>query len=126
MTTAGALPDPGHDHHPHQLGPRWQVLDGAGAIQNYSYDALDRVITTTYPGDAAANVSYTYDESGYGFGVGRLTTVTDAAGKLNRSYDERGNVLSETRSFGEVAYSTPRATTGWHCISDPSNASCVS
>ena len=33
---------------------------------------------------------------------------------------------ANTRSFGEVAYRTPCATTGWHCISEPSNASRVS
>ena len=33
---------------------------------------------------------------------------------------------AKTRSFGEVAYSTPCATTGWHCISEPANASPVS
>jgi RHS repeat-associated protein len=87
-------------------GNRTQNVDGAGATVNYTYDALDRVTTATYPADAAANVTYTYDESGYGFSLGRLTTVTDAAGTLNRSYDERGNVLSETRSSGGVTLVT--------------------
>jgi RHS repeat-associated protein len=87
-------------------GNRTQSIDGAGATTNYTYDALDRVTATAYPGDAAGNVTYTYDESGYGFGIGRLTTVTDAAGTLNRSYDERGNVVSETRVNGAVTLVT--------------------
>ncbi|MEP7353550.1 MAG: DUF6531 domain-containing protein [Acidobacteriota bacterium] len=75
-----------------------QKVDATGAVANYTYDALDRVTTIKYPGDPALNVTFTYDESGYGFGIGRLTTVTDAVGVLHRTYDERGNVLNETRS----------------------------
>ena len=79
-----------------------QRVDAAGAIANYTYDALDRVVAITYPADTALNVAYTYDQSGYAFGVGRLTTLADAAGTLSRSYDERGNVLSETRVIAAV------------------------
>ena len=74
-----------------------QRVDAAGATVNYTYDTLDRITGATYPADPAENIAYTYDESGYGFSVGRLTTVSDAAGTLNRTYDERGNVLTETR-----------------------------
>ena len=38
-----------------------------------------------------------YDEATGGFGIGRLTSLTDAAGTLSRVYDERGNLLSEMR-----------------------------
>jgi RHS repeat-associated protein len=74
-----------------------QRVDARGAIANYTYDALDRVATTAYPGDAAENITYTYDQTGHGFGIGRLTSVADAVGTLSRSYDERGDVLSESR-----------------------------
>ena len=47
-----------------------------------------------------------YDEAGHGFGVGRLTSVTDAAGTLSRSYDERGDVVSEKRVQGSLTLST--------------------
>jgi RHS repeat-associated protein len=75
-----------------------QRVDGAGAATNYTYDALDRVKTVSYPADAAENVAYTYDQGA--FGIGRLTAVADAAGTLTRSYDERGNLLKETRIGG--------------------------
>lgn len=61
---------------------------------------MDRRLTSTYPGDGAQNVSATYDQSGHGFGIGQLTSLVDAAGTLNRSYDELGNRLSETRQSG--------------------------
>ena len=77
-------------------------IDAAGAMANYRYDALDRVISTTFPADAAENIMYRYDEPGHGFGIGRLTRVADAVGSLSRSYDERGNVTSETRVRGPV------------------------
>jgi RHS repeat-associated protein len=81
-----------------------QRVDGTGAITNYTYDALDRVTAISYPADAAENVAYTYDQGS--LGIGRLTAVTDAAGSLMRSYDERGNVLSETRANGAATLVT--------------------
>jgi RHS repeat-associated protein len=70
------------------------------AVIQFTYDALDRVTTTTYPSDPRENVAYSYDQSGHGFGIGRLTSVTDAAGFLVRSYDERGNITQEARTTG--------------------------
>ena len=74
-----------------------QRVDGAGVITNFAYDALDRPLTKIYPADTAENVTYRYDEPTGGFSVGRLTSVTDAVGSLSRTYDERGNLLTETR-----------------------------
>ena len=86
-----------------------QIVDGAGSVVNYTYDALDRVLTANYPGDPAVNVTYKYDEPDAGVGVGRLTSVTDAAGTLSRTYDERGNVVSEVRRRGGVTLATAYA-----------------
>ena len=77
-----------------------QKTDVTGAITNNTYDALERVLTTTYPNDATENVSYTYDQTGHGFGIGHLTSLTDAVGRLSRGYDERGNMLTEIRTSG--------------------------
>jgi RHS repeat-associated protein len=76
--------------------------DAAGVVTNYTYDVLDRPHTTTYPADSTLNVTYAYDQTGTGFsfGIGRLTSVTDAAGSLTRTYDERGNLLAEKRTAG--------------------------
>jgi RHS repeat-associated protein len=83
-----------------------QTVDASGAVVNHTYDALERVLTTTYPADPAENVAYTYDQPAAGFGVGRLTAVTDAAGSLSRTFDERGNQLTETRVNGAVTLAT--------------------
>lgn len=83
-----------------------QKIDARGAIASYSYDALDRITAVTYPGDSAENVAYTYDQSSGGFGIGRLTSVADAAGSLSRTYDERGNMLTESRANGSATLST--------------------
>ena len=100
-------PDTGKAVYRYDLaGNLTQRVDATGAIANYTYDALDRVLTTKYPADATENVTYTYDQVGHGFSVGRLTSVTDGAGTLSRSYDERGNVLSERRGHGNTTLVT--------------------
>ena len=75
-------------------------------MTNYTYDALDRVLTKTFPADGAENVTYTYDQSGHGDGIGRLTSVTDAAGTLSRSYDQFGNLLAEVRTTSAATLTT--------------------
>jgi len=74
--------------------------DATGAITANTYDALDRVRTTTYPNDASENVTFVYDQAGHGFGIGHLTSLKDAVGSLSRGYDERGNMLTESRTSG--------------------------
>jgi RHS repeat-associated protein len=89
-----------------------QKKDGAHAVTTYTYDALDRVRTRTYPAHTAENVTYTYDEAGHGFGIGRLTSITDQPGALSRSYDERGNITNETRTTATAMLSTGYAYDG--------------
>jgi YD repeat-containing protein len=86
-----------------------QKKDARGAIVNYTYDALDRILTASYPADPGENVAYTYDQSGHGFGIGRLTSLADAVGTLSRSYDQRGNIVNETRTTSVAPLSTSDA-----------------
>jgi RHS repeat-associated protein len=81
-----------------------QSVDAAGIVTNHAYDALNRRVSTNYPADPAENVTYTYDQGS--LGVGRLTTVKDAVGTLGRVYDERGNVVQETRTHGPATLVT--------------------
>jgi RHS repeat-associated protein len=85
------------------------IGDKTDIVTDWAYDALDRVTARSHPGDAAENVAYVYDQSGAGFGIGQLTKVTDSAGTLTRSYDERGNVLKETRTLGAAILTTTYA-----------------
>jgi len=85
-----------------------QKTDASSNVTNQTFDALDRVLTTTYPADSTLNVAYTYDQTGTGFtfGIGRLTSLTDAAGSLTRAYDARGDLLTEKRTNGSTVLTT--------------------
>jgi RHS repeat-associated protein len=84
-----------------------QKVDASSHTMNQTFDALDRPLTTTYPADSTLNVSYTYDQTtGHGKGIGRLTSLTDQAGSLSRSYDELANLLTDARSIGTTNLTT--------------------
>ncbi|MFZ0747377.1 MAG: RHS repeat-associated core domain-containing protein, partial [Terracidiphilus sp.] len=63
-------------------------------------------MSETFPSDSAENIAYTYDQSGHGYGIGRLTSVTDAAGTLSRSYDQFGNLLTDARTTSAAVLTT--------------------
>ncbi len=90
-------------------GNRIERVAATGAVTQYTYDALNRVLTMTFPSDSAENVAYTYDESGHGTGIGRLTSVADAAGTLSRSYDQLGNLLTDARTTSTATLTTAYA-----------------
>jgi RHS repeat-associated protein len=75
-------------------------VGAAGTRASYAYDALNRLTGVVYPDRTQENVTLRYDQAGRSFGMGRLTAVQDEAGTLARTYDERGNVLTETRRMG--------------------------
>ena len=75
-------------------GNRSQRTDFNGAITNYSYDALNRLTTTSYPD--TTSVTFGYDV------LSRLTTATNPTGTVTLAYDNRGRVSSSTDVFGQV------------------------
>jgi len=87
-------------------GNRIKRVAATGAVTQFTFDALDRVLTMTFPADSTENVAYTYDQSGHGSGIGRLTSVSDAAGTLSRSYDQLGNLLTDARTTGTAGLTT--------------------
>jgi RHS repeat-associated protein len=79
----------------------------AFAVTNFTYDPLDRPLTRTYPADSTLNVSLTWDQTtGHGSGVGHLTSVTDQAGSLSLSWEQRGLLTSNARTIGGTLYTT--------------------
>jgi len=73
-----------------------KVLPGP-LTMNATFDALDRNLTVVWTGDTTLNVTNTYDQTGHGFGIGRLTSSVDQPGTLSLTYDERGNITNEIR-----------------------------
>ena len=79
-------------------GNRTQETDARGVVTTYTYDALNRVLTRHFSSTPAENIAYTYDATAGGNkGVGRLTGLTDQSGSTTFVYDDRGNVITETR-----------------------------
>jgi RHS repeat-associated protein len=81
--------------------------DARNVVTNYTYDALNRVTSRTYPSDTAENVTFTYDQTASGnAGIGKLTSMADAAGSASFVYDDYGNTISVTRTISGVPYVT--------------------
>jgi RHS repeat-associated protein len=49
--------------------------------------------------------AFTYDQTGHGDGIGRLTSLTDQVGSLSRTYDPRGNIIIDARTITSQLYS---------------------
>ncbi len=82
-------------------GNRTQATDARGVVTTMTYDALNRVTTRQFPATPSQNITYTYDATAGGnHGVGRLTGFTDASGNTSYVYDDRGNVVTDTRVIG--------------------------
>jgi RHS repeat-associated protein len=85
-----------------------KATDSRAVVTNYTYDALDRMLTRQYPTDTSLNVSITYDSAaaGYRKAIGHIASLTDQVGSLSRSYDERGNILFNSRTITGQTYKT--------------------
>ncbi len=49
-----------------EAGNRLSQTDARGIVTNYTYDALNRLETVTYPAAPGENITYTYDNWAYG------------------------------------------------------------
>lgn len=76
--------------------------DAKGQTTRYQYDALNRVTQITY--HDGKTVTYVYDVGQYA--KGRLSSITDASGSIAYQYNQKGNIVAETRTIGSVAATT--------------------
>ena len=90
-------------------GNRSQQTDARGVVAGYDYDALGRITLIDYA-DNSLDVSYSYDDTTNGnFGLGRLTSMSDASGTASYVYDRRGRLIQQTRTILGIPYQTDYA-----------------
>lgn len=87
------------------LNRRASVLDpqvGTNSV-SFTYDALNRVTSKQAAGEPA--VTYKYDETDVANGIGRLTTLVDAAGTTRFAYTSTGLLARRTSTYGSSNFS---------------------
>jgi RHS repeat-associated protein len=84
-----------------------QKTDARGIVSTYTYDALNRLKTITYPANTGENVSFSYDDTvNTYFRKGRLGSVFADGGTLVLSYDAYGNITQRSDLNGLTWSST--------------------
>jgi RHS repeat-associated protein len=85
-----------------EAGELTASIDGRGQRVDYTRDILGRVTSKTPQGYSTETVSYVYDTAGLtgSYGVGHLSSVTDATGTTSFAYDHRGNLIARRQTIG--------------------------
>jgi RHS repeat-associated protein len=76
-----------------------------GQTIEYQYDLLGRLTDIIYR-DPAQNVAMTYDSGAGANLIGRLASVSDPSGLVQYSYNDQGNLESETRTVNGIIFVT--------------------
>ena len=80
-------------------------VDARSIETDMTYDALNRILTKTFPADTAENQIYNYDSTAGGNdGVGRLTSVSDQSGATSFVYNALGQIVTDDRMIGTNTY----------------------
>jgi RHS repeat-associated protein len=91
--------------------------DAKGITATNGYDALDRLISTSYP-DSTQNVTYSYDDSNSttncssSYSTGRLTRIIENSVTTIYCYDARGNVIQKQQVLNGTTDTTGYGITG--------------
>ncbi len=106
--TKRVSPDTGETQYEYDTaGNMVKKTDARGVVANYEYDNLNRLTRISYPQNTSENIVYSYDSLSNGNqGVGRLTRISDQTGMVEYFYDDRGNVIKETRLIEDIIYTT--------------------
>ena len=87
-----------------------QQTDARGMVTNYTFDAINRLATVSYPSDTALNVTLTYDDNptpgNCGTSKGRLCRVVDAAGTTDYKYNALGQLIEVKELRGALTFTT--------------------
>jgi RHS repeat-associated protein len=96
-----------------QLGTTLFTFDEVGNVVQtsrngktvaFQFDALNRVMAKQPASEPP--VTYTYDDSSHANGIGRLTSVADAAGVLNLAYSAAGQLATSQRLIDGASFTT--------------------
>ena len=97
-------------YHLDKAGNRTNEVDARDIVTLRTFDKLNRVTAKTFPASSGENITYSYDSTnGSNFGIGRLTGYTDETGSTTLKYNERGDMVSTTRTISGQAYTTSYA-----------------
>lgn len=88
-----------------QAGEMTASVDGRGQRVDYTRDVLGRVTSKTPVGHSSEAVAYTWDTPGLtgSYGVGHLSSLTDATGTTSFAYDHRGNMIDKRQTISSAA-----------------------
>ena len=83
-----------------------KATDARGLAVSFTWDALNRLLTISYP-TTGENITYTWDAAaGCTNGIGHICQMTDADGTSAFAYDNQGNRIQKTRTEFGVNYVT--------------------
>lgn len=69
-----------------------QKTDSRGKVTKYEYDMLNRLTSIEHPATPSLDVTFTYDQTDFSYGIGRLGMIVDRTGYTNFFYDQLGRV----------------------------------
>ncbi len=85
------------------LGLPDSSTDARGVVSSYTYDKLNRLTKRSLKsGSSTRDLVWTYDQAdaAHGYGVGRLTRTSNPEVTTDWRYDQYGQVLQQTQTYG--------------------------
>jgi len=74
--------------------------DAKNQTTTYKFDALNRLIQITRAGGGTESFTWDQHDNAHGYGIGRLTRMSDDSGSTDWSYDANGHVAGKTMTLG--------------------------